>query len=299
MIPLHLLSELSSVPLYKQMLKTCLKFDKYLDDTREMKLVLRGLLIDENGDPDAIEQRLDYYHRWHPGYQKARTAQLFQLQEYLAEVRPAHLALVTYTGRHDSPRPRNRKYGIGYVQWNHQLREARRKSKDMLKHYLGPVSYLDIWEPHPESGFSHIHSLYIAQIEKEIEKKIKTHYASLGIGSYRRGVNIETSEPKNYSDIRSVVTYLLSYMDGTFIETINEWTVQDLIFNAALWTTRPVIRAFQPSHDLSRVMAYHSPYNARYVHVETLLSVKGCEEMKTLNQGENYDEHKKVWDMLS
>lgn len=276
----------------------CKRFDKYLDDTQKMSIGLRGLFQTEDfSDVDALETDIGYRTRWTPAYGKSRLAKLFLLEEYLRKTPPSHTTMITYTGEHDSPKWR-RKHGIGYLEWIQQLRIAREKSRKIIWKYAGHMPYLDIWEAHPTSGFAHIHSNYFGEIDETLADRITYHYTNLGIGSKLKGIKIDCRSPQDFSDIKSFIGYQMAYIGGSLIDTINEWTVQDLIFNASVWATRPLLRTFQPSRDLSRVMAPIKGYDARYIHVETFLKQKGIEEELILNKSEYHAVNKPAWSKL-
>lgn len=283
------------------MIPICKAFDRYLDDTQRFSIGLRGLVVDVddcgNCDGiDAVELRREYLHRHTHTYAKSRLAKLYRLKDYYEENPPPKTMMITYTGEHDSPRWR-RKHGLGYMDWIPILRTARTKSRKVITHHQGhSLSYLDMWEGHPSSGYAHIHALYFGDIKDDLPDKIKKHYDSLGIADTTHGINIDCRIPEDFSNIRSFIGYPMAYIGGSLIDTLNEWTVQDLIFNASTWATRPRIRTFQPSRDLSRVMAYHRPSNQQYIHIETYLDDDALStDEVVLHRSKHYEMNIKTW----
>lgn len=302
MIPPYLFDDLQSDRLYKTMYKTCKDFNRFLDDTQWISVVLRGLLLERDKDTgevtdvDALEFLHPFLSRWTPLYQKKVVACLKRLEAHYQFHPPDMTSMITLTGIHDSPRWK-KTHGLGYMDWLDNFHIALPKNRQILYKYEGKIPYIRFIEPHPESGFAHAHYLVFRGLQGRTISNLTNHWnKTLGMGSMKRGLKVEVREPNDFSEIQSLIAYPLAYLAPTFIDTVNEWTVQDLIFNASLWAHRPRLRTFQPSRDLSLIMAYQKPENLDYIHVETLLREKGViAEDIPLNRGKYYEMNKKFW----
>jgi hypothetical protein len=73
-------------------------------------------------------------------------------------------------------------------------------------------------------------------------------------------------------DISSLRNYLMKYLAKTFIETMPDWTPEELVFNAIAWWEG--YRFFGCSQDLSRVMKRPRINGKDYIWLRT--SLTGC-----------------------
>lgn len=108
---------------------------------------------------------------------------------------------------------------------------------------------------------------------------------------------------RDFVDIKSFIAYPMSYVGKTTIGDLPEWTKYDVIFNTCLWLSPRHkllggighrVRAFQPSHALSKIMN-RSLIHGRYVHIETLLLNKNRSDAAILSQSSHFNVNMKVW----
>lgn len=282
------------------MLPIVRRFDDYLRDTTLLHIKLHGFQHDSlTGDTDAIEKNLEFLHRWTPTYGKSRMAKLYLLAEHYRENPPSHITMITYTGEHDSPRYLYKK-GHGHMAWLPLLRAARLKSRKIIREHCGQMPYLDIWEGHPSSGFAHIHSLYFGEVTEEQADKIARHWHRLGMGNREHGVKVDSRQPMEFKDIRSFIGYPMAYLAPSLIDTLQEWTAADVVFNASIYATEPRIRTFQPSQDLSRIMAWKGSTRAGYTHHETIIEGDAPSSLieKVLYRSPLHARNTAAWDAL-
>src|SRR5512133_3600031 len=168
MIPANLIEEIEKDPFLNYMLKSVKKFDRYLDDTNNMSIMIRGFQYgqsDSDGQPSeplAVEADIGYTHRWTKKYDNRILCKLYNLQYYYLinpSKMPKYTMMITLTGSHASPRYPG-KTGLRHLPYTAKFNEDHRKEKHMLKHYLKTVDYLSILEGHPEIGYVHAHDNY-------------------------------------------------------------------------------------------------------------------------------------------
>lgn len=249
-------------------------FDKYLDQTSDCQIVIRGLQIQylsddpEDIDVEAAQYYHDYVHRWTKKYDNILLCKLYNLEWYFKlnpDKIPKYTMMVTLTGTHASPKRPNKR-GLSHLAYLEKFHVAHRKSKDMCRKYLKTKFYLSMLEGHPESGYVHAHDLYFLDEcpSQETFEIIQNHWNKrLKMGSAKHGIKIELKEPRDFHDIKSFIAYPMAYVGKSTIGDLPEWTKYDVIFNTCLWLSpRPKrhggighrVRAFQPSRALSKIM---------------------------------------------
>jgi len=297
------------------MLNHVLKFDRYLDDTNNMSIRIRGFQYgqcDSDGQPAeplAVEADIGYTHRWTKKYDNRILCKLYNLQYHYVinpSKMPKHTMMITLTGSHGSPRYPT-KNGLQHMPYMAKFHEAHRKEKDMLKQYLKTVDYLSILEGHPESGYVHAHDNYFLNTLPSAKTLsiIENHWNNTQkMGSKEHGIKIEIKEPKDFHDIKSFIAYPLSYLGKTSIGALSEWTKYDVIFNTCLWLSgkqkmyggiNKQVRAFQPSRSLSAIMN-NVQIDSQYYHLETML--KNRHELRSIFRSPKYDDDMKTWMMF-
>lgn len=297
------------------MVKRVEQFNRYLDETSNMKIKIRGIRYPDDNEygepqePEPVEADLEYTHRWTPRYDNRVLCKLYNLQYYYIahpEKMPKYTVMVTLTGSHATPR-NLKKGGLQHLPYMEKFLEAHRKEKKMVGKYLGTVDYLSILESHPESGYVHAHDLYFLDEKPsdEILAIITNHWINTQkMGSRQHGIKIEIKEPKDFHDIQSLIAYPLSYLGGSQISTISHWTKYDVIFNTCLWLSgKPKLyggigkraRAFQPSRSLSAIMN-QGTHDSNYYHLDTTLKKEN--EESELYRAPDYDEDIKTYMMF-
>jgi hypothetical protein len=315
MIPSELIEQVRADNFLNYMLKHVMKFDRYLDDTNNMSIRIRGFQYGQYDDmgqelePLAIDADIGYTHRWTKKYDNRLLCKLYNLQYYYVanpSRMPKFTMMITLTGSHASP-CLPEKHGLQHMPYLAKFHEAHRKEKQMLKHYLKTVDYLSILEAHPTSGYVHAHDNYFlnALPSEKTLAIIENHWNNTQkMGSKEHGIKIEIKEPKDFHDIKSFIAYPLAYLGKTSIGALSEWTKYDVIFNTCLWLSgkhkmyggiSKQVRAFQPSRSLSTIMNKVS-IDSQYFHLETLMKTR--QDLRSIYTSPGYDDDIKTWMMF-
>jgi hypothetical protein len=269
------LHEIETDDFLKPMANIVKKFSAYLDYTESAFFGIRQLDYEwpdqDDSDPviSALDYDLPYTTRWSDDYRKNTLWKLYNLKYYYVkypERLPKYTMMVTITGEHDSPRYKKR-VKMGHMRYLEKHYYARKKLLDLVRKYLVDCGRIVASEGHPSSGMIHDHILYFldAYPSPAVLDMIKREWNDkLGMGNDAYGVDIVIKEPKDFSDIASLVGYPMAYIGKNTSHGIPDWTKYDWVYNASIfWASKPKnqggighnIRTIQPSHDLSKIMS--------------------------------------------
>lgn len=132
------------------------------------------------------------------------------------------------------------------------------------------MSYFWIVEPQSESGYPHIHAGYFTEFTDAEKDRLKNHWSQVvKAGDYIHGLDFSFEQPHKSGDVKSLKNYLMKYLTKTFIETIPDWTPEELVFNAIAWNEG--YRFFGCSRDLSVAMKRPVKDNQSYTWLSTSL----------------------------
>lgn len=274
MISLGILSEIETDDFLKPMAHIVKKFSAYLDFTESAFFGIRELDYtwnDDDPDPDitSLDYDLPYTTRWSDDYRKNTLWKLYNLKYYYVkypERLPKYTMMVTLTGEHDSPRYKKR-VKLGHMQYLEKHYLARKKLLNLVRKNLKDCGHMIISQGHPSSGMIHDHILYFLDEypSSVVLETIKREWnVTLGVGSDAHGVVIVIKEPKDFSDITSLVGYPMWYIGKNTSHGISDWTKYDWVYNASVfWASKPKnqgglghnIRTIQPSRALSKIMS--------------------------------------------
>jgi hypothetical protein len=320
MISLLTREEIAKTPLYKPLLEKVNRFDLYLENAMQSRIFLRQIryldynqVNHEDGNPVAEDVDIGYITRWSEQYRNRVLWKLYNFKGYFERYPgklPKYSIMGTLTGKHDSPDNRNRlsKNNLGHIAWNEKLWYAKKKQSNMICHYFPENYNISMWEPHPTSGFSHIHTMYFMEElpGDSILKLIANHWSdTLKMGSRERSIELKIKDVRDFKDITSLVGYPMAYIGKNTINGIKDWTAADWVFNASIfWSAKNkvfggfghCIRTFQPSFRTSKIMCRDwSPGNDFKQHTEFIDSRYQKEDSKILNQCENYESMLEYW----
>jgi len=249
----------------------CWKFLTYLRDKEHIQIIIYGYDVglaemEKVGD---IYTEKPYMHRWKPEYMKARIAKFYLLDEW-AKNNPLPLSLLTFTTYHDSNYAR-KKNGRGYTieeSWI-ILKKGFRKASLLIRNKIRKsVPYFWIAEPQPKSGYPHIHAGYFTEFTNAEKERLKNHWSQVvKAGDYRHGLDFSFEQTHQIGDVKSLKNYLMKYLTKTFIETIPDWSPEELIFNTIAWNEG--YRFFGCSRDLSTAMKRPVKDNQTYTWLQT------------------------------
>jgi len=314
MIASKTMQEVADDPFLTKMYHTALSFDQYLDSTSANNITLKGILIDPapNGVPITVNYDIGYIHRWTKKYDNLILWKLYNLMWYYKlhpEKAPKYTMMVTLTGSHDSPRYGDKK--MPHMRYLDKFITSLKNYKKRIKKYLGTVDYLSILEPHPTSGFVHAHNLYFLD-ELPCPKLVdylRHHWVETSkMGSTEHALDLEIKEARDFNDIKSMIAYPISYLGSSSIGAVSEWTKYDVVFNASIWRASfpesmgglgQIIRTFNPSQSLSRIMNQPPDRDINYRHIQTsLTSMNLVMDEIILYKCENYDDMKALFKEL-
>ena len=223
----------------------CFKFLCYLRDKEHVKIFIDGYDKIED-DYTFIEH--PYMHRWKPEYTRYRLAQFYALDEW-AKQNPLPLTMLTFTTYHDNPH--NKRVLKIEDSWR-ELKMGFRKASHLIT-TVKKSPYIWVVEPHPLSGYPHIHAGYFAEFNDDEQDRLKNHWSRvLGVGDYEHGLDFSINQEYNAGDVTSLRNYFMKYLSKTFVDTIHEWTPEQLVFNAVAWQCK--YKFFGCSRDISAAM---------------------------------------------
>ena len=245
------LAKVKYSPKFSRYYNVCFSFLSYLRDKEDIRIFIEGFDYTEN-DYTFFEK--PYMHRWKPEYMNERLAKLYLLETW-AKSNPLPLTMLSFTTYHDSSYAR-RSIGKGYTiedSWD-VLKKGFRKATVLIRNKIRKgVPYFWVVEPQPESGYPHIHAGFFTKFEDFEQERLQNHWANVvKAGDFKHGLEFSFDKTHEAGDIASVRNYLMKYMAKTFIETIPDWTPQELVFNAIAW--HGGYRLFGSSNDLAAVM---------------------------------------------
>ncbi|MGA2824181.1 MAG: hypothetical protein ABSE72_11720 [Bacteroidales bacterium] len=229
----------------------CWQFIEYLRHKEKIQFIIEG--YDSRID-NLVTYVLPYIHRWKPEYMKARLAKFYKLDEW-AKTNPLPLSLLTFTTYHNSAYAR-RKRGKGFTideSWD-ILKNGYWKASMLIRNKIRKgVPYFWIAEPQPESGYPHIHAGYFTEFTNPEKDRLKNHWSRvIEAGDYKHGLDFSFEQMHQSGEVKSLRNYLMKYLAKTFVETIPNWTPEELVFNAIAW--KQGYRFFGCSRDLSHAM---------------------------------------------
>lgn len=185
-------------------------------------------------------------HRWTDEYLKKRLASLYKLRDWKCSdpTRPSNMWTFTVPHNYNKWGVRVREGANQFEVW-----ENLKQGWDRLRQcdVMRERDYVVIYEPHPETGYPHIHTMNFDDFPIGDEEHIKTLWheftgADLLDGSrYDAGKNID-----------SLVAYLMSYTGKQYYKNSETWTESDWLFNAIAYDKH--YRLFSASRNLSKVM---------------------------------------------
>jgi hypothetical protein len=266
MIRVSALLRMKKHPKLRRYYPLCMKFLCYLRDKQNIKICIFGYDLKMQ---DTVDIEKPYMHRWKPEYMKARFAKFYLLDEW-AKNHPLPLTMLTFTTYHDSAYAR-KKNGKGYSleeSWR-ILKQGFRKVTLLIRNKIRKnVSYFWIVEPQPESGYPHIHVGFFTEFTEEEQARLKNHWSNVvKAGDYKHGLDFSIEQTHKTGEVTSLKNYLLKYLAKTFVETIPDWTPEELVFNAIAW--KGGYRFFGCSRDLSNAMKRPMTDNSTFTCLRT------------------------------
>lgn len=226
--------------------RLCFAFLCYLRDKEHIRIFIDGY---DRGEQDYTFAVKPYMHRWKPEYTRYRLAQFYALEDWARE-HPLPLTMLTFTTYHDNPH--NKKILTIEESWR-ELKQGFKHASNLIIKRIKKSPYIWVVEPHPQSGYPHIHAGYFTEFNDDERDRLKNHWSRiLGVGDYKHGLDFAVNQEYRPGDVESLRNYFMKYLSKTFVDTINEWTPEELVFNAVAW--KYGYRFFGCSLDISAAM---------------------------------------------
>jgi hypothetical protein len=271
------LMEIKKKPQLREYFDIAKEFVYYLDYTSGLNVRLDGIRFDREvaNDFQAVRKEIPYIHRWTEPYLKSRLAKGYLLDEWYRND-PKPVTLLTYTTYHDyltykQAFPKKVNEGHTIESTFDDLKKGFRHSTMMIRKIKGySPPYLCMYEPHPESGYPHIHCPFFTDFSQGEMRELREHWSKdLELGSFEKGLKFDEGTTFKRGELISIKNYILKYMKKTLYDGWKDWTPEELVFNAV--ARKKCFRTFQPSRELSRVMAPVGVIEDRpgYTHVRT------------------------------
>jgi len=311
--------EIQKSPLWSSLLLKVDRFDHYLEIARRSTILIRQIkftdMREDDGNPIAEDADIGYITRWSETYRNRILWKLYNFNGYFQKYPdkiPKYSILGTLTGRHDGldGLKRLRIGGLGHIAWNEKLWYAKKDHSNMIRKYFPENYNLSMWEGHPSSGFSHIHTMYfLDELPSDSDfRLIQNHWTdTLKMGSKERAIEFKIKDVRDFSDITSLVGYPMAYIGKNTINGIKDWTAADWVYNASIyWSGKPkgyggighCIRTFQPSFRTSKIMSRDyigTQYGTNTLFVDSRYKK---EEAVILNKAPDYDSRLEYWQDL-
>ena len=198
---------------------------------------------------------LPMLHRWKPQYKRRIMAKTYAINDwYKKHVPRLGVTMVTFTTEQS---------GIMIPDQIASLQFCFNKIKKVMNKWLGRFSYLWVIEPHPSSGYCHLHLLYFGKrIPKFMQNKINDlwvnkyqvarHYVNFKYSGYQRSLN-------------NAGGYVFKYLSKTMDEKLIEDTESNY-FLMASWVREMSkrgskyhgVRLWGCSRDISDAIRYEA-----------------------------------------
>lgn len=282
-----------------------LNFVTYLADTAGKSFTIKG--IDRETGEETVRNK-PYVHRWTEIYMRGFLCKMYQLENALHDdIRD--VTMITLTVRHTGKTAEDCIY---------LLREKWTKLRKVLHYYFGTIDFFRAFEAH-ESGYPHMHVMYMRYLDKETQESLKRLWCEkYEMGSKVRGVHFLS--PKRSSDgsfdsgsIGRIRGYLMKYIGKSLSPKSDDpdydynlsgktyklkYAPKQLLFNSLLKKTKT--RLWGASRNFSKIMA---PIKALHPNWECLsvTQMKGDEIVNVVwdKEAGSYPAGRKVWKWYS
>lgn len=253
----HLYRLLSKIP--EEYRSDCKKFIGDIWRASESKM--RFTMIDGDGKAEAVEG--DYVVRFTPAYAKRTIAKFYSLDDYHKEHQTA-ITLITLTSYQEGNTSIRACGGRTHEEAYNALKGVFPKVYDVLKYHMPGVQYLWAVEPHPSSGYPHVHLLVFGEVPAALQERLKRLYSEKwNIGSKKHGLHFEV-----LPNIQSARNYALKYITKSLNTEDSphtkpfDWTPEELLFYTL--TRKNRWRLWGSSSGISELMKYRKPEEEKF-----------------------------------
>jgi hypothetical protein len=243
---------------------------KFIGDIwRASESKMRYTMLDNFGNPVEVEG--DYVVRFTPAYAKRVIAKFYALDEY-HKTHQGAITLISLTSYQMGKTSVRACGGRTHEEAYASLKGVFPKIYFFLKYHMPGVQYLWFVEPHPTSGYPHVHLIVYGEVSASLQQRLKRLYADKwNIGSKKHGIdfsvlpNIESA--RNYA--LKYITKSLNTEDSPHTKPF-DWTPEELLFYTL--TRKHKWRLWGASAGLSELMKYRreEPFEYYWLKVEIL-----------------------------
>jgi hypothetical protein len=103
------------------------------------------------------------------------------------------------------------------------------------------------YEPHPKSGYPHIHIQIFGEITEEEQNHLRDLWKEMTKADWEAGMSFTPGKKINY-----LISYIFKYISKTLHEGRSSWTWAEWVFNAIAHAKR--YRLFSASNNLRHIM---------------------------------------------
>jgi hypothetical protein len=241
------------------------RFKEYLKKRENWFVMINGK---NTKTGEKFTFRKNDVHRWKDGYLKKRLARLYKLREWFDLQESHEVMIITLTVPHNE-----NKWGKTVNSGHNHYQAWKNLKQGWARLRQCPVfrnkEFVIIYEPHPGSGYPHIHLMVFGTFTDEETNHLRelwsemTGAALVGWESCKKrpGEKIWElvyvgAEVRPGIGVKHLISYLVKYMSKTLYHTMSEWTRGEWLFNAIAHEGRH--RLFGSSNDLSKIMRLSS-----------------------------------------
>lgn len=224
-------------------LGTALAFKKYIEDRIDWSVWIFGRDTKTNEDLTIHKNKI---HRWSQPYLNQRLAQLYKLRDWKTEHPEKPSNMWTFTVPHDYNKwgQKVRSGANHYEAWEN-LKQGWNRLRDCS--VMRGRSFVVFYEPHPGTGYPHIHTMNFDSFTDEDQQHIKELWHGFTGADLMEGSQYDPGK-----NPKSLVAYLMKYLAKQMCNNIDAWTSSDWLFNAIAHKNK--YRLFSASRNLSAVM---------------------------------------------
>lgn len=216
---------------YPELYQPAKQFDEYLFYISTTDYEISGY------DPVAgkfVTQSIDHITRYHETYRKSVLARWYRIDK---EYDLRTITMMTLTTAQDGKWARVHGKPRSIFEACYALKAGWSKVRKMLNK-AGIKSYAYVYEPHPGSGYPHLHVMIFGDIlgdgelyPSHLEHKIRTAWQNdYKLGSRDHGVDFRVVNPQFARSY--LLKYVLKDMSG------DGWTFEQYLFHLHFWLTR-------------------------------------------------------------
>ena len=227
-------------------------FINWLEKTKNITIILKGYTHypEKDGEIQPFTEfgyRKKTATRWSDDYTNILLARLYRLQEV---TRDTPVLMASFTVPHEYNKFRQLKNpGNNHLVCFDLLKRGWDRFRKRIAKKYGHTPCVRIWEAHPGSGYPHFHAAMFRTFTDDDKEWLKDTWADCIGYPQHRDVALDISD---ICEINHPLAYMMKYLGKTLYDGWQDWTPEEWVFNALLWTTGT--RSFQPSRDLGRIM---------------------------------------------